>query len=75
MTRLERLIDEQIARTVPGTISVGVEKMAEELAKEFIADPAVRQLIHETVSRRAQELLRRLLAEEAPAKETKRRKK
>jgi hypothetical protein len=65
-TRLGRLVDEQIARTVPGTISVAVEKAAEEFAREVLADEAFRRTLHEMIRRRSQALLDALLAPSPP---------
>jgi hypothetical protein len=44
-----------------GTISVAVEELAEEIAREALADETFRRTIRELVRLRSQELLDRLL--------------
>jgi hypothetical protein len=73
MTRLERLVDEQIAKTVPATLSVAVEKAAEAFAQEVMADEEFRRTLHEMIRQRSQALLAILLADEPTEKGTKTR--
>ena len=60
-TLLERIIDERAGQTVVGTVSVAVERMAEEIARETLKDETFRRTLHELVRRRSQAILDRLL--------------
>jgi hypothetical protein len=64
VTRLERLIDEQIVRTL-------LEKVAVEMAREFLANETFRRTLQEMILRRSRTLVEVLLADE---KETRKRK-
>ena len=59
---LERIVDERVGQTIVGSVSVAVDRIAEEIAKEALADETFRRSIRELVRRRSQELLDRLLA-------------
>ena len=45
-SKLNQIIDEVTARTLVGTVSVGIEKMAEEIAKDILSDEAFRESLH-----------------------------
>jgi hypothetical protein len=45
-SRLDRIIDEVISRTLVGSVSIGIEKMAEEIAKDVLADEEFRESLH-----------------------------
>ncbi len=59
-TLLERIVDQRAGQAVVGTVSVAVEKIAEEIAREALADETFRRAIRELVQRRSRELLDRL---------------
>lgn len=42
-TRLDEIIREVTSRSLVGTISISIEKIAEEIAKEVLADPEFRE--------------------------------
>jgi hypothetical protein len=73
---LERIIEERVGQTLVGTISVAADRIAEEIAREALADDTFRRTIRELVRRRSQELLDRLLrngkATKKPARRTRR---
>lgn len=47
-----------------GTVSVAVERAAEEFAREALADEEFRRSLHELVRRRCRAIMRRLLRED-----------
>jgi hypothetical protein len=51
-----------------GTVSVAVERLAEEIAREALADETFRRTIRELVRVRSQALLDRLLRNGKPAR-------
>jgi hypothetical protein len=51
MTSLERLVRDNVARTTVTTISTATERLAEELAREFLKDPAVRAELHALIQK------------------------
>ena len=62
MTRvLEKIVDERVGQTVVGTVSVAVDGMAEEIAREALADETFRRALRELVRVRSQKLLDQLL--------------
>ena len=65
---LERIVVERVGQTPVGTVSVGVERMAEEIAREALADETFRRTIRELVRLRSQQLLDRLLRNGKPAR-------
>jgi lipid A disaccharide synthetase len=67
-TVLERIVDERVGHTMVGTISVAVDRIAEEIAREVLQDDTFRRTIRELVGRRSQELLDRLLRDGRPVK-------
>jgi hypothetical protein len=58
---LEKIVDERVGQTLVGTVSVAVDRMAEELAREALADETFRRALRELVRMRSQELLDDLL--------------
>jgi len=65
-TLLERIVEERVGQTLDGTISVSVDRVAEEIAREALADETFRRTIRELVRLRSQELLDRLLRNGEP---------
>jgi hypothetical protein len=62
-TLLGRIVDERAGQISVGGVSVAVERLAEEIAREALADPTFRPGIRELVRRRSRALLDRLLRE------------
>jgi hypothetical protein len=60
-TLLEKIVDERVGQTMVGTVSVAIDKVAEEIAREALSDDTFRRAIRELVQARSQELLDRLL--------------
>lgn len=58
---LERIVEERVGHTLVGTVSVAVDRVAEEIAREALADDTFRRTIRELVRIRSQELLNELL--------------
>jgi hypothetical protein len=48
---LERLVRDNVARTTVTTISTATERLAEEMACEFLKDPAVRAELHALIQK------------------------
>ena len=67
-TTLERIVDERVGQTPVGTVSVAVDRIAEEIAREALADETFRRTIRELVRRRSQELLNDLLRNGKPTR-------
>ena len=65
---LERIVEERVGHALVGTVSVVVDRVAEEIAREALADQTFRRTIRELVRLRSQELLDRLLRNGTPAK-------
>ena len=65
---LERIVDERVGQSLVGSVSVAVDRIAEEIAREALADETFRRTIRELVRVRSQELLNRLLADGQPPK-------
>ncbi len=66
-TLLERIVDERVGQTVVA-VSVPIDRMAEEIAREALADEMFRRTIRELVRLRSQQLLDRLLRNGKPAR-------
>ena len=66
-TLLERIVDERVGQTVVA-VSVPIDRMAEEIAREALADETFRRTIRELVRLRSQQLLDRLLRNGKPAR-------
>lgn len=60
-TLLEKIVDERVGQSLVGTVSVAVDKMAEEIAREALADETFRRALRELVRVRSQKLLDELL--------------
>lgn len=65
---LERIVDERVGQSLVGSVSVAVDPIAEEIAREALADDTFRRTIRELVRRRSQELLNQLLQDGKPSK-------
>jgi len=65
---LERIVEERVAHSLVGTVSVTVHRVAEQIAREALADQTFRRTIRELVRVRSQELLGRLLRNGKPAR-------
>jgi len=65
---LERIVDERVGQSLVGSVSVAVDRIAEEIAREALADETFRRTIRELVRLRSQELLDRLLRDGTPAR-------
>jgi hypothetical protein len=64
----ERIVEERVGHALVGTVSVAVDRVAEEIAREALADQTFRRTIRELVRVRSQALLDRLLRNGKPAK-------
>jgi hypothetical protein len=60
-TLLEKIVDERVGQTLVGTVSGAVDRMAEEIACEALADETFRKALRELVRVRSQRLLDQLL--------------
>ena len=60
-TLLERIVEERVGQALVGTVSVAVDRVAEEIAREALADETFRRTLRELVRLRSQELLDDLL--------------
>jgi hypothetical protein len=65
---LERIVEERVAHALVGTVSVAVDRIAEEIAREALADQTFRRTIRELVRVRSRELLDRLLRNGHPSR-------
>jgi len=64
---LERIVEERVGQSLVGSVSVAVDRIAEEIAREALADETFRRTIRELVRRRSQELLNELLQNGKPS--------
>ena len=60
-TLLEKIVDERVGQTLVGTVSVAVDRVAEEIAREALADETFRRALRELVRDRSQKVLDQLL--------------
>ena len=58
---LEKIVEERVGQTLVGTVSLPVDRVAEEIAREALADETFRRTLRELVRLRSQELLEQLL--------------
>jgi hypothetical protein len=65
---LERIVEERVSHALVGTVSVAVDRVAEEIAREALADQTFRRTIRELVRVRSRELLERLLRNGRPSR-------
>jgi len=65
---LERIVEERVGQALVGTVSVAVDRAAEEIAREALADRTFRRTIRELVRARSQDLLDRLLRNGKPVR-------
>ena len=63
---LEKIVEERVGQALVGTVSVAVDRVAEEIAREALADETFRRTIRELVRTRSQELLDDLLRNGSP---------
>jgi hypothetical protein len=70
---LERIVEERVGQTFVGTVSVAVERLAEEFAREAMADETFRRSIREIVRTRSEALFARLTSPRRPRRRTVRR--
>ena len=61
-TLLEKIVDERVGQTLVGTVSIAVDRIAEEIAREALDDQTFRRALRELVRARSQKLLDELLA-------------
>ena len=59
-TLLEKIVDERVGLTLVGTVSVAVDRIAEEIAREALGDETFRRALRELVRVRSQKLLDQL---------------
>jgi hypothetical protein len=67
-TMLERIVEERVGHALVGTVSVAVDRAAEEIAREALADQTFRRTIRELVRARSQDVLDRLLKNGKPVR-------
>jgi hypothetical protein len=60
-TLLEKIVDERVGQALVGTVSVAVDRIAEEIAREALRDETFRRALRELVRIRSQKLLDQLL--------------
>ena len=76
-TLLEKIVDERVGQTLVGTVSVAVDRIAEEIAREALKDETFRRALRELVRVRSQKILDQLLTNGAgnrrPSKRPRRR--
>ena len=60
-TLLEKIVDERVGLTLVGTVSVAVDRIAEEIAREALGDETFRRALRELVRVRSQKLLDQVL--------------
>ena len=60
-TLLERIVKDRVGQALVGTVSVAEDRIAEEIAREALADETFRRTLRELVRLRSQELLDELL--------------
>jgi hypothetical protein len=63
-TNLERIVEEATARTLVGSVSIAIEKIAEEIAKEALADEEFRESLRALTRASAKQIMARLAAAE-----------
>ena len=65
-TLLRKLVDEVAAQSLTATVSVSIQKMAEEFAKEiFLEDPDFKQMLRAMVRERSRAIVERMLTAKA----------
>jgi hypothetical protein len=60
-TLLEKIVDERVGQALVGTVSVAVDRIAEEIEREALRDETFRRALRELVRIRSQKLLDQLL--------------
>jgi hypothetical protein len=66
MTRLDEIIREVTSRTLSGSVSIAIEKMAEEMAKDILADQEFRESLHALIRKASKEIMADLLSKKNP---------
>jgi hypothetical protein len=61
-TNLERIIEEVTSRTLVGSVSIAIEKIAEEIAKEALADEEFRESLRALTRASARQIMVKLAA-------------
>ena len=65
-SQLQQIVEEVTARTLVGTISLSVEKIAEEIAKEALSDESFRESLHALVRAASKKIITQLATEQNP---------
>ena len=60
-TLLEKIVEDRVGQTLVGTVSVAVERIAEEIARDALSDETFRRSLRELVRQRSHALLDELL--------------
>ena len=60
-TLLEKIVDERVGQALVGSVSVAVDRIAEEIAREALDDQTFRRALRELVRSRSPKLLDELL--------------
>ena len=60
-TLLEKIVDERVGHTLVGTVSVAVDRVAEEIARDALSDETFRRSLRELVRQRSHALVDELL--------------
>lgn len=63
---LERIVEERVGQVQVSTVSLAVEKIAEEIAREALSDETFRRTLRELVRVRSEALLDRLFRNGKP---------
>ncbi|TMA81667.1 MAG: hypothetical protein E6J72_04890 [Deltaproteobacteria bacterium] len=64
---LERIVRERTAYTTVGTISVAVDRLAEELAREVLADEEFRKSFHALIRSMARDIMDQVRRRDTPS--------
>ena len=63
-SELNQIVESVTARTLVGSISVSIEKIAEEIAKEALSNEEFRESLHALVRAASKNIMAQLLATE-----------
>lgn len=63
-TKLDQIIEDVTSRTLSGSVSISIEKMAEEIAKETLSDEEFRESLHALVRSASKRIMAQLLETE-----------
>jgi hypothetical protein len=67
-SHLNRIIKEVTARTLVGSISLSIEKIAEEIAKDALSNEEFRESLHALIRAASKKIMAQLLATESNRK-------